>query len=492
MSIFSQKLKYYIEQKKLTTYNLAKRSGIERSNMYKIVQGTRNPSSEEMVENIAESLGLSPYDRKELLNAYQISRVGENIYFERKYITEFIKKLRIENDIEESPERYSQKKIWYEPMDSEIHTVYGTHNIDKVIQEILDREARKEKGSIKLMCQPEYEYLYKSIAVYCEKTMFTVQHIICMDGSAVDNENKYNLQNIIHLTPLIMANCDYQTNCYYDNIRSHFYNLNLFPYLLMTSDCVMQFSSDYEYALYTYEKKTYRMFETLFQKYLGKTTPMFLVNPDAEDVVKTPANGKWGGIISVLTPGPIASEPPKGFREKYLKMDEENKEELLDMMENIEKYEQNYMSGKVFKGFSTVEGLRDFVESGHLIDATAKYYRKFEQKDRIEALRRMKDQMETGRIQGYLIKPGGILMPRDFYMSVFDNHSVSISFKKGGGQWCILFFNEKSLAESFYQFACHLDESTLVYDRKESLDLMKELVEQYENLHQQEMNTVEP
>ena len=49
MSIFSEKLKEYMELKNEKVYTLTKMCDISRASMYKNVQGTRHPSRVEMV-----------------------------------------------------------------------------------------------------------------------------------------------------------------------------------------------------------------------------------------------------------------------------------------------------------------------------------------------------------------------------------------------------------------------------------------------------------
>ena len=49
MSDFSQLLSCHIHSKDIKTYALAQYCGLDRSNMYKIINGKRKPSSRELV-----------------------------------------------------------------------------------------------------------------------------------------------------------------------------------------------------------------------------------------------------------------------------------------------------------------------------------------------------------------------------------------------------------------------------------------------------------
>lgn len=63
---------------------------MDRSNMYKILNGKRNPSSAQMVQSIADFLRLTPLERYDLLEAYQVTITGYDTYYRRKHVQDFI------------------------------------------------------------------------------------------------------------------------------------------------------------------------------------------------------------------------------------------------------------------------------------------------------------------------------------------------------------------------------------------------------------------
>ena len=89
MSIFSQLLSEYMKQKKIQTYRLAQYCGYDRGNMYKIINGKRNPPGKEFVEKVAGYMHLTPLEKTKLYEAYQISIVGYDIYYRRKAVLDF-------------------------------------------------------------------------------------------------------------------------------------------------------------------------------------------------------------------------------------------------------------------------------------------------------------------------------------------------------------------------------------------------------------------
>lgn len=62
----------------------------DRGNMYKIINGKRNPPGKEFVEKVAGYMHLTPLEKTKLYEAYQISIVGYDIYYRRKAVLEFL------------------------------------------------------------------------------------------------------------------------------------------------------------------------------------------------------------------------------------------------------------------------------------------------------------------------------------------------------------------------------------------------------------------
>ena len=90
MTPFSSVLEFYMKEKEIRTYSIAQFCGIDRSNMYKMLNGKRNPASEEVVERIAEYMRLKPVEKSHLMEAYQITMMGYDNYHRRKSVQEFL------------------------------------------------------------------------------------------------------------------------------------------------------------------------------------------------------------------------------------------------------------------------------------------------------------------------------------------------------------------------------------------------------------------
>ena len=93
MSVLSEKLKYFIDQKGLSIANLAKRSGIERSTLYQYINDRRPLQNRTQLEAIMLELHLTPDEREEVLEAYEITRIGVKNYNRRRKVREILESL---------------------------------------------------------------------------------------------------------------------------------------------------------------------------------------------------------------------------------------------------------------------------------------------------------------------------------------------------------------------------------------------------------------
>ena len=73
MSEFSDLLSSYIDEKEIKVYSLLEYCNLDRSTMYKIINGKRNPTSMEVFQKIAEFLHLTPVEYRKFKEAYLIS-----------------------------------------------------------------------------------------------------------------------------------------------------------------------------------------------------------------------------------------------------------------------------------------------------------------------------------------------------------------------------------------------------------------------------------
>lgn len=90
MSEFSKILSYFVKSRDISVSAMVKYCGLDRSTMYKFINGKRTPASRALVEKMAEYMNLNPVETGELLEAYHITEIGEDTYYSRKGVLDFI------------------------------------------------------------------------------------------------------------------------------------------------------------------------------------------------------------------------------------------------------------------------------------------------------------------------------------------------------------------------------------------------------------------
>ena len=90
MTSFSALLSSFVEQKHIQIHPLTLYCNVDRSTMYKYINGKRLPPRQELVERIADYMHLSPSEHEELITAWMFAQVGEEAYYNRKNVENFI------------------------------------------------------------------------------------------------------------------------------------------------------------------------------------------------------------------------------------------------------------------------------------------------------------------------------------------------------------------------------------------------------------------
>lgn len=160
MSVFSDMLKNYIHEKDVKVAALAHYCQLERSTIYKFINGKREPMSAELVEQIAYFIKLTPLETHQLRESWKMARMGEDAYYIRKSVEHFLC---------DFPNKSTPPSCDFTPPHANlVKRLSPTQNclllnsrqaIDSSVHHILLSEAAKPNGKIALFLQPDYPFL---------------------------------------------------------------------------------------------------------------------------------------------------------------------------------------------------------------------------------------------------------------------------------------------------------------------------------------------
>lgn len=90
MSEFSKRCRFLIDICETNVYQIAKRTGLDRTTLQKMVQGTRLPS-QQFVEQFCDYLAINISDREELLRLFKIEKIGINVWARRQEVESLLR-----------------------------------------------------------------------------------------------------------------------------------------------------------------------------------------------------------------------------------------------------------------------------------------------------------------------------------------------------------------------------------------------------------------
>ena len=243
MSEFSQALECGIYKSGLTENQLAKISGFTRSYIALMKNGQRVSPDTVKLKKLLEALSLSTYEYENIWNAYLKARYGEDTYKMHMSAISFIESFGRISTI-------SIKSDFFHDI-PDINTINNRMDLEVFVKAVLEQEALTQDGYVRMIMQEDFSLLYTMLPSVCRSNnKLKVEHIICLEGADGDNvKNRIrNLEILKVLMPVFLAGNEngYDVYFYYDKIASHFASTALMPYMIMTSNYVVNISVDLE------------------------------------------------------------------------------------------------------------------------------------------------------------------------------------------------------------------------------------------------------
>lgn len=480
MSEFSNVASYYVSQKNIKVASMIQYCDMDRSTMYKILSGKRNPPSLQLAVKMAEFMELTPLERNELLEAYKVTVMGSNLYYRRKNIINFFSNYpgkEIRTDLA-APLPLPLTEF---PGTDTDFPVEGKSNIQRILYQMILKESSQSGGLIYIIAQPSWSYLLNLLQVLGhKKDRLEVRHIICMSNN-MDANYKYKDYNISYLQqimPLFQTDIRYKPRYYYDNIDSHFCNLNVLPYWVITSEYALSCSFDIQYAILYKNPGTVSMLKGIFQQQYQKTSVLFNILPDAgSDFFSLMKNGYVPDQAYVLNAWPcIIPALTKDLCETCLPPDTPNRSRLADSLAQYSYYVKGLYQKGLIKEFFTKKGLASFMETGKNKDIPESLYAPIEASGRKKILQSIIESVELGR--SCLLKGEMAVIPLNIGCRV-SSKGCLLTTTDSEGSFIHLVLEEKNICDSFLDCLANLDSMEVVAGKDEALEYLRGVLRKY-------------
>lgn len=487
MSTFSRLLNSLVHQKDISVYPMTQYCGIDRTLMYKYLNGKDYPKEQAIVDRMADFMRLSPLESEELLTAWKIEKIGWKEWNSRRNVENFLLSLP---DISDFSRKFktaggtSAKQTVTAPSVSSAHACYPDCRalptqtaLNTVISQVIMDEVQKENGRLCLMLQPDYDYLFHLLMGLGEyEHELPIDHILCLGNSSQSDRavQDHNLAYLLKILPLYVRALDYNIYYYYDAVESHFSNLNGLSCLILTSSCAVTCTSDFQSGILYGKPEIVQMLRKHFDTCREKCSPFFSPIHSIEDTCEMTLkffseNDEYYSlqpepcIIPFLTPDLV---------DRVIRSDLPGRTELLSLLNDFLRHRKDSVFTENYHIFHTAPGLRRFMETGRSYEIPEDLYVPFSPEDRKLLLYRLSAFFPE---RYHLLRGPLENLPQNFHLWVSASNGY-IMFTNRKKKTIYLLFTEPGLLTSFIDYLGNLEKKYL-YTGEECQHLMEELLE---------------
>lgn len=477
MSMLSEKLKEIIQKKQIKMYALATLCRIDRATLYKYVSGDRKIPVEAF-RQLAEGLRLSPEEQAELTACFNIADMGEEEYLRRSCTSEFLSSFRVASAEESDSAVLPELAQWGSVPEGPL---YGSLGVNHAVLSAIRTEMEQKNGEILLMVQPEYDSLFQALPeLALKKGTCTIRHILCLEGTEKNGDNRYNLRCLRAAMQAAGAGCAYVPYYYYDNVHAHFSNNNLLPYLVVAGGSAIQISSRLEYALCHRGKEQVAFFQKLFAEAVTKTQPLCgKIHTAAENLA-------FDGQIAPSREPPrysISAEPclipylTRDILERNVNWNLPGIGALIDqLMEYIYGQNEEWSKRSIQIDYFTLEGLDYFCNTGRFWQIPEFDCAPLQVRDRYELLRRYGTMWNDSRVH-LMYRPGMPRLSIGLEAVVYRDGAVHLIQEHHPNAYASFTLREKSLSYCFKDLLAFLEKSGGTYTQEETRAILQRKME---------------
>lgn len=482
MNPFQKLLNEYINNKDITVYALAKISGIERSFVQKMKNGSRIPTDENVVHTLAQALMLTPSETMELLKAYRITKIGEENYYRREQVKNTITSF-CDNQI---TSQLITNNITTQAMElKDNHEfVEGMANINKLVKAVLELEAQKEKGCVKIIAQPSYSFLYDCISTLDFNSKQTkIENIIVFDKQESFKSQHHNLAIFQQLVSSLFSCDNFQPYYIRDYVDTIFNDTSFLPYVIITSNYCLRIAFDLNSGIISSEPKLLQLANRQFEKRLAIASPIYkFFRPAPQEYLQATAV-ETAGELGNSDHFNIFFQPNlNAFIPVDIMLDRVNKDIITpEMKQFLVQYYQSIGNHTVNVHIAfTMEGMELFMETGRITEIPDFMYSYLKPQQRLRVLKNLIAGIDRGHFMPRILKSTSFNLAMPISITATSPQKVLIYYITKEKGLSIFFLNELNLINAFYDFLVYVQDSELVYTQSETKNILEKMLNNYQ------------
>ena len=485
MSVFSDMLKNYIHEKDVKVGTLAHYCQLERSTVYKFINGKREPASAELVEQSAYFIKLTPLETHQLREAWKMARMGEDTYHVHKSIEHFLC---------DFPNKSTPPSGDFTPPHADLAKrlspaqncllLNSRQAIDSSVHQILLSEAAKVNGKIALFLQPDYPFLLHLLSTIQPAGSLQIDHIFSLNRAAqfTETHELYELYYLRNMFPIYMNSLDYRIHCFYTNEISHFQNLSALPYMILTSEYAITCSSDYQVGILYHDPDILQALWNLFRSHQDLCQPAFetfpIIADDLPSLFRFVASTR-ASADSVITIQPEACILPflrKDLLKEIFNYSLPMADSVISMADTLFLDNMQRIKEGKFIIYFTEHGMTRFLQEGLFEEIPSTFYHPLNIEQRIRILREIAQCCHNGSYR-ILKKPLNHLS-ENLRMCLCGN-TCSLTYQTNSGDHMCFAITEPFILQIFQNFLTNMDPD-VYYKPEEAEQIIKRMIEQLE------------
>lgn len=475
MSRFSEKLSQYIEKSGITIVNLSLQSGFEATHITKFKNGTRKPVNQDKFKKMLDALRLSPSESKELYELWRIEQIGEGQYKRHMAVKNLLLSLNQQVDIKQS---LAQKDTVYKEQNC-FYT--GKRNVSFAVNRLVVANAKS--GTIKIMAQPDNDTLNELLFLLCNmETSIPIIHILSMHVNDPNDEGR--LQNLAYLQtllPCLLSNPKYEALYYYDRLVCSDNHYLLTPNVVLTQDTVALISKNWEHCVIHKDPVMYDYYTMLFEKQYKVGRPMGRSMPslmeELEFLLKNVSTSQhkielmnWN-----LSDQPCLLPFVQPSDKDYIIKDATQFSRIAELF--FQSYQPIIRNEQAMQFFQ-LSGLQEFLDNGIIWELGEGNMNPIPLEARLHIIRSMLSAVRNGKHAFHLIDKDEIAVFRDVVITFYSNDFVVIHIRNDRDHFYAL--SETGMANEFREFMEYLPQSSMVYSKEKSMELVEKILDEYE------------
>ena len=311
---------------------------------------------------------------------------------------------------------------------------------------------------------------------------FVINQILCLSKNTDIAQN--NMKQIEKSISLSAHNDNYRVNYFYSSSLSLNDDMNLLNQIIITHRGVICFSGNQQFGLYYKNEQLIQFYLDIYHQYEQNTHPLITVINSLKkefDVIGKNfmnSNVKNGWYLDKELC--LVSLINEKLLSKYLQINKESNPEFYHEISNYITVYQQYIKTKKLGIYTTLSGVRRFLETGKVTEFPNYILKKIQMKDRIILVQHLLDLIHNDNI--FILKDKYEQIDYHFHIFIFHTFGyILISDNENRMKYINL--NELSIIEQLYDFMNLLQVENIyennIYTKEEAVTRIQEMLDKF-------------